>query len=90
MSYGGPVETSRLQATHPDLVRENRLVEATAGAADGWGEWVGGVNLAYDSSEFSENGCVGDPGEGCAERGERLLDEATAALVALLSRVAER
>ncbi|WP_324663674.1 creatininase family protein [Haloarcula sediminis] len=90
MGHGGPVETSLLQATRPDLVREDRLDEAAAGGADGWGEWVSGVNLAYDSSEFSENGCVGDPGEGSAERGEALLDEATAALVALLDRVAER
>jgi len=33
---------------------------------------------------------VGDPGEGSRERGERLLDEAATALVALLDRVADR
>ena len=90
MGHGGPVETSLLQATHPDLVRGDRLDEAASEGADGWGEWVSGVNLAYDTDEFSENGCVGDPGEGSAERGEALLDEATAALTALLDRVAER
>ena len=90
MGHGGPVETSLLQATHPDLVREDRLAEAATGGADGWGEGVSGVNLAYDADEFSENGCVGDPGEGSAERGEALLDEATAALSALLERVADR
>jgi creatinine amidohydrolase len=90
MGHGGPVETSLLQYTHPGLVREDRLEEAAAGGADGWGEWVSGVNLAYDSSEFSENGTVGDPREGGPDRGERLLDEASAALVALLDRVAER
>jgi len=90
MGHGGPVETSLLQATHPELVGEDRFDEAAAGGADGWGEWVSGVNLAYDSSEFSENGCVGDPGEGSRERGERLLDEAATALVALLDRVADR
>ena len=90
MGHGGPVETSLLQATHPELVGEDRLDEAAAGGADGWGEWVSGVNLAYDSSEFSENGCVGDPGEGSRERGERLLDEAATALLALLDRVADR
>ncbi|WP_262174809.1 creatininase family protein [Haloarcula laminariae] len=90
MGHGGPVETSLLQAVRPDLVREDRLDEAAAEGADGWGEWVSGVNLAYDSSEFSENGCVGDPGDGSAQRGEALLDEATAALATLLDRVTER
>jgi len=90
MGHGGPVETSLLQHTHPDLLRADRIEDAAAEGAEGWGEWVGSVNLAYDSSEFSENGCVGDPGEGSRERGEALLDEATAALVALLERVAKR
>jgi len=90
MGHGGPVETSLLQATHPGLVRDDRVDEAVEGGADGWGEWVGGVNLAYDSSEFSENGTVGDPGEGSAERGEKLLDEASEALTELLDRLAAR
>ena len=90
MGHGGPVETSLLQHTHPGLVREDRLEEAAAEGADGWGEWKSGVNLAYDTGEFSENGCVGDPGEGSADRGVALLDEATAALVALLDHVADR
>ncbi len=90
MGHGGPVETSLLQHASPDTVRADRLDEAAEGGADGWGEWVSGVNLAYDTSEFSENGTVGDPGEGSAERGERLLDEASAALGDLLDAVAER
>ena len=90
MGHGGPVETSLLRATHPELIRDGRLDDAAETGADGWGEWVSGVNLAYDSSEFSENGTVGDPREGSADRGEQLLDEATAALVALLERVASR
>ncbi|MDS0260878.1 creatininase family protein [Haloarcula sp. S1CR25-12] len=90
MGHGGPVETSLLQHTRPDLVRADRFEEAADGGADGWGEWVSGVNLAYDTSEFSENGCVGDPGEGSAERGDELLDEASEALAALLDRVARR
>ncbi len=64
MGHGGPVETSLLQHVSPELVREDRLDEAAAGGADRWGEWVHGVNLAYDTDEFSENGTVGDPREG--------------------------
>jgi creatinine amidohydrolase len=90
MGHGGPVETSLLQHSHAETVRADRLDEAAAGAADGWGEWVSGVNLAYDTSEFSENGTVGDPREGSAKRGEGLLDEASAALVDLLDAVATR
>ncbi|WP_135305278.1 creatininase family protein [Haloarcula amylovorans] len=90
MGHGGPLETSLLRYSHPELVHEDRLDEAADGAADGWGEWVSGVNLAYDAAEFSENGTVGDPRESGADRGARLLDEASAALVELLDRVATR
>ncbi len=90
MGHGGPVETSLLQAIAPDLVRHERLDEAGENAADGWGEWQSGVNLAYDSAEFSENGVVGDPRDGSAERGEKLLENATTALVELLEAVRER
>jgi creatinine amidohydrolase len=90
MGHGGPLETSLLQYVRSDLVHEDRFDEAAAGAADGWGEWQSGVNLAYDSAEFSENGVVGDPREGSEELGEQLLAEASEALVSLLERVAER
>jgi creatinine amidohydrolase len=90
MGHGGPVETSLLLHSDPDSVDEERLAAAAAGGADGWGEWVSNVNLAYDTDEFSENGCVGDPRDGSAERGEALLDEASEALATLLARVAER
>jgi creatinine amidohydrolase len=72
------------------LIREERLENASENSADGWGEWVSGVNLAYDTDEFSENGVVGDPREASAERGEALLDEATTALASVLTAVAAR
>jgi creatinine amidohydrolase len=90
MGHGGPLETSALRHLHPELVHEDRVDEAAEGGADGWGEWRGGVNLAHDSAEFSENGTVGDPREGDADLGKRLVDEAAAALSALLERVADR
>ncbi|MFC6862735.1 creatininase family protein [Halomicroarcula sp. GCM10025817] len=90
MGHGGPVETSLLRHTDPDSVDETRLDAAAEGGADGWGEWVEGVNLAYDTAEFSENGTVGDPREGSADRGRDLLDEASEALAAVLARVATR
>ena len=90
MGHAGPLETALLRATNPDLVREGRIEEASAGAADRWGEWVSGVNLAHDSVEFTDNGVVGDPREGDAERGEVLLDLASDALAELAAAVVDR
>ena len=90
MGHAGPLETALLRATHPDLVHEGRIEAASAGAADRWGDWVAGVNLAHDSDEFSENGVVGDPSDGDAGRGERLLSLATDALVELADAVVAR
>ncbi|MFB6074315.1 MAG: creatininase family protein [Haloarculaceae archaeon] len=90
MGHAGPVETSLLRHVAPALVREDRLDAAADGAADRWGDWEGGVNLAYDAAEFAENGTVGDPREGSAERGEALLEAAAAALADVLARVEER
>ena len=90
MGHAGSVETSVLMAHAPHLVREDRLEDAREGASDGWGEWVSGSNLAYDSAEFTENGVVGDPSTATAERGEELAAAAADALAALLSAVADR
>ena len=90
MGHAGPLETALLRATNPELVREERVDEASAGAADRWGEWVAGVNLAHDADEFTDNGVVGDPREGDAERGAELLDRATTALAELAAAVVDR
>jgi len=90
MGHAGPLETALLRATNPDLVREERVDEASAGAADRWGEWVAGVNLAHDADEFTDNGVVGDPAGGDAARGAELLDRASAALAELADAVVER
>ena len=90
MGHGGPVETALVRAVASDLVRDDRLDDAAAGAADGWGEWVSGTNLAYDSAEFSENGAVGDPRDGTAELGAWLRERSAEKLATLLDRVATR
>ena len=90
MGHAGPLETALLRATNPDLVREDRVAVASEGAADRWGEWVSGVNLAHDSDEFAENGVVGDPADGDAERGAELLDLGSEALAELAAAVVER
>jgi creatinine amidohydrolase len=90
MGHGGPLETALLRATHPELVREDRIDEARAGASEGWGDWVSSTNLAHDSAEFTENGVVGDPGAGDAELGDELLERAAGALDRLLTAVSDR
>ena len=90
MGHGGPLETALLRHAHPDLVREDRVDGARERAADGWGAWVSGTNLAVDAAEFTENGVVGDPADGDAERGETLLSLAADSLSRLLEAVAER
>jgi creatinine amidohydrolase len=90
MGHAGALETAFLRHEHPDLVHEDRIDEARENGSDRWGDWVSGVNLAVDSDEFSENGVVGDPSEGDADRGAELKELATAALVELLGAVEER
>jgi len=90
MGHGGPLETALLRHVSPAHVDEDRIADAREGASDGWGEWQSGVNLAYDSAEFTENGVVGDPTAGDAERGEVLLGLAAAALADLLDAVVTR
>ncbi|WP_408960587.1 creatininase family protein [Natrinema sp. 74] len=90
MGHGGPLETALVQYANPSAVREDHLEEAAENGSDRWGDWQGRVNLAFDSAEFTENGVVGDPREASAELGEKLLDAAADALVALLETVADR
>ncbi len=90
MGHGGPLETAILRAIEPDLVHEERIEEAKAGASERWGEWISGTNLAFDAAEFTDNGVVGDPDAGDADRGEELLERATAALVTLLETIETR
>jgi creatinine amidohydrolase len=90
MGHAGPVETSLVRAVAPDLVRADRFEAAAADAAEGWGEWAAGVNLAYDSAEFSDSGTVGDPTLSDPALGEWLRDRAAERLAGLLDRVATR
>jgi len=90
MGHGGPLETSLVRHARPELVHPERFEDAREGGADGWGEFQSGVNLAYDSAEFTDNGVVGDPGSSSEQFGEELLDAAATALAGLLSAVATR
>ncbi|WP_435362698.1 creatininase family protein [Haloarchaeobius sp. DYHT-AS-18] len=90
LGHGGPIETSVVQAIDASLVHEDRFEEAAAGAGERFGEWVSGVNIAYDFAEFAESGNVKDPSDASAEHGEAVLDDAVAKLLELLDAIADR
>ncbi|MFD1512826.1 creatininase family protein [Halomarina rubra] len=90
MGHAGARETALLRHVVPELVREERVADARSEAADRWGEWVAGVNLAYDTDAFTENGVVGDPDAGDDSDGEALLSGAAGALCELLAAMDER
>lgn len=90
MGHGGSAETSLIEHLHPDLIREDRIEAAREGAAEQWGEWISGVNVAHDAAEFSANGVVGDPGDASPDRGVQLLDDAATALAELMAAIVER
>jgi creatinine amidohydrolase len=90
MGHAGQLETAMLRQHHPELVREDRVAAAAEGAAERWGEWVSGVNLAHDSDAFTSNGVVGDSTAGDAALGAELTALAAEALAELLAALAER
>ena len=83
-------ETALLRHVAPHLVREDRVQAAAEGASTRWGEWVGGVNVAHDTDAFSENGVVGDPRDGDADTGAKMLQEAASSLADVLNALADR
>ena len=88
--HAGPAETAVIRHLAPESIREDRLEAAAAGAAEGWGEWVAGTNLAHDSDAFTDSGVVGDPRDGDGELGSELLAAAADRLAELLAAVAAR
>ncbi|MFC4548966.1 MULTISPECIES: creatininase family protein [Halorussus] len=90
LGHADAVETSAMLAAAPDLVREAALEDAEENGADSWGKTVRGAPVGFDAVDFTESGAVGDPTEGTAEIGEKLLDAAGDDLAALVDWLAER
>jgi creatinine amidohydrolase len=90
MGHAGAVETSLVLHVCAKCVEKGQVEAARDGGASTWGEYRHGVNLAYDSAEFTENGVVGDPTVGSAELGTQLLAVAGKQLADLFETVRER
>ncbi|HAZ28032.1 TPA: creatininase [Candidatus Acetothermia bacterium] len=72
-SHAGEMETSSVLAHSPDLVNTTRYAEAVAGAAREWGLRLHGVEIGFDTRDFSQSGAVGNPARSTAEKGDKLL-----------------
>ncbi|MFC5367016.1 creatininase family protein [Salinirubrum litoreum] len=90
IGHADATETSMVYAVAEDLVREDALAAAEAGAADSWGKSVHGGEVGFDTADFSDSGAVGHPTEASREAGERLLASATDDLDALLDWLADQ
>lgn len=88
MGHAGPVETAVLRATAPDHVVTDRIEAAGTHAAKTWGTTVGGVNLAVDTAEFTDNGVVGDPRQTTETHGTEFITTAVDALTTVLDAMA--
>jgi creatinine amidohydrolase len=90
VGHAGAAETSAIRALAPDLVDDDAIGDADAGAGEVWGVHVAGAMVMDDATDFSDNGVVGVPSDGSASAGERLLDGAVADLDALCSWLASK
>ncbi|WP_435127962.1 creatininase family protein [Halobaculum sp. D14] len=90
IGHADAMETSMVSYVAADLVREAKLADAEAGAAESWGKRVHGASVGFDTADFSESGAVGEPTRGDAEKGRRLYEQATDELDALVDWLASR
>jgi len=77
-AHAGSIETSLMLAIDPALVSRERLSDAS-GVTE-WGTYVEGVQVGFDTVEFSAAGNVGDPGRGDADKGRAILSAAVDSL----------
>jgi len=90
IGHADAMETSMVYAVAADLVREDALGAAEAGASDGWGVSVHGAAVGFDTADFSESGAAGRPTEASREAGRRLHEKASEELDALIDWLADQ
>ncbi|WP_101296245.1 creatininase family protein [Halegenticoccus soli] len=90
IGHADAMETSMMYAVNPQLVREDALPDAEAGASPVWGKRVHGAEVGFDTADFSESGATGTPTDGSPEAGRRLFDRASEELDALVGWLADQ
>ncbi|MFN3346620.1 MAG: creatininase family protein [Candidatus Bipolaricaulaceae bacterium] len=75
-SHAGELETAVVLALAPELVHPEKYGETAAKSAPEWGKKVEGVEVGFDTLDFSQSGSIGDPSRATVEKGERILQAA--------------
>jgi creatinine amidohydrolase len=84
MGHAGELETSLIMYLREELVKE-----PIRKGSDSWGHSLHGASWAYDTSDFSKNGVVGDPTKASREKGEKLFSQAKKKLVRLIEELSD-
>ncbi|MGQ9699962.1 MAG: creatininase family protein [Candidatus Bipolaricaulaceae bacterium] len=79
-SHAAEMETAVVLAIAPELVRSENYEEAAAQGAPEWGKKMEGVEVGFDTVDFSRSGATGNPVRATVEKGERILEAAAARL----------
>ena len=87
-SIGEIHDASAILAIDPSLVRKDRYGETSD--VDHWGKLVEGVDVGWDTLDFSEAGNVGDPSTGTAEKGAQVFEAASESLNRFCTWLAEQ
>lgn len=82
MGHAGELETSLIKFLKPELIGG-----PINPGSENWGQSLHGARVAYDTSNFTSNGVVGDPTKATEEKGEQLFNEATEKLSKLIEKL---
>lgn len=75
-SHAAEMETAVVLAIAPELVRPENYGEASTQGAPEWGKKVEGIEVGFDTVDFSASGATGDPSRATVEKGEKILQAA--------------
>lgn len=75
-SHAAEMETAVVLAIAPELVRPENYGEASVQGAPEWGKKIEGIEVGFDTVDFSASGATGDPSRATVEKGEKILQAA--------------
>lgn len=75
-SHAAEMETAVVLAIAPELVHPENYGDAVSRGAPEWGKKVAGIDVGFDTLDFSGSGATGDPSRATVEKGERILQAA--------------
>lgn len=84
-SHAGESETSVMMSVCPEGVVAERFEEGYKKGAPEWGLKIKGVNIGYDTIDFTQSGVAGNPTAATREKGEIILNKSVERLVEFVS-----